>query len=457
MGKKFDFDYIIIGSGPAGRAAALTLSKSKKLHIAIVEGNKFGGSAINTRDIPYSVGLNFAYEYMNFVNYPEFRGQSIHYNLPTAVSHSEFITSEIKKVSAKEFEDAGITRIDGAANFLGPNKIAVGVKEYTAKYFIIATGDKLKCNEISGLETVSHLTPATALKARRLPKAILIVGGGSTGCEIAEYYAALGSKVLIMERAEHLLPREDKEVGDTIASYFKNELGIMVLTNCKVVALEQDNLSKRVVFSTNHQEKVVRVENVILATGSEPILDYGLENAGVKFKNTGILVNKLFQTSAKNIFAIGDAIGGSDTSIERAEYEGTILASNILNKSKSLVNYNGFVRVTNTYPEIAVVGMNEYDLLKRDQKCKRATVKLDTILPSKVTGNTYGFVKILADHSGKLIGATIVAPGASSMIAELSLAIRHRLTVLELASTPHIALNNSNAIKLAAKQLITKK
>ncbi len=457
MGKKFDFDYIIIGSGPAGRAAALTLSKSKKLRIAIVEEKKFGGSAINTRDIPYYIGLNFANTFSNFKNYPEFRDNNIHFNLPTAVSHSDFITSEIQKATLKEFEEAGITKISGPANFLTANKIAVGVKEYTASNFIIATGSKLKCNEISGLDTVPHLTPNTALSVRRAPKAVLIVGGGSTGCEIAEYYAALGSKVLIMERSEHLLPREDKEVGDTLADYFKNELGIMVLPNCKVVALEQDNLSKRVIFSTNHQEKVVRVETVVLATGSGPILDCGLENAGVKFKNTGIIVNKLFQTSAKNIYAIGDAIGGTDTSIERAEYEGTLLGANILNKSKNLVNYNGFIRTTGTYPEIAVVGMNEYDLLKRDQKCKRATVKLDTLLPSKVTGNTYGFVKILADHSGHIIGATIVAPNASSMISELALAVRHRLTTLEIASTPHITLNYSSAIKLAAKQLAIKK
>ena len=171
-----------------------------------------------------------------------------------------------------------------------------------------------------------------------MPKAVLVVGGGASGCEIAEYFAELGAKVLIMERSEHLLPREDKEVGDIISEYLTKELGVMVLPNCKVVALEQ-----------------VRVDSIVLATGSQPIVDYGLENAGIKYKNSGILVNKLFQTSAKNIYAIGDAIGASDTSIERAEYEGTILASNLLHHTKNIVNYSGFARTVNTYPEIAVV------------------------------------------------------------------------------------------------------
>ncbi len=457
MGTRFDFDYTIIGSGPAGRAAALTLAKSKK-RIAIVEADNVGGSAINTRDIPYSIYQNFSHTYANISNLPELRGQEIHFNLPTAVAHVDHVVSKFTIEITDELKEAGVTYINGPANFLNANTIAVGSKEYTSNYFILATGSKLKANEISGLEAVNYLTPATALKTRRLPKAVLVVGGGPTGCEIAEYFAELGSKVLIMERSEHILPREDKEVGDTISEYFKNELGIMVLPNCKVVALEQDNISKKVVFTTNHQEKLVRVESIVLATGSEPIVDYGLENAGVKYKSSGIVVNKLFQTSAKNIFAIGDAIGGDNSSIERAEYEGTLLATNILNRTKSLVNYSGFARIINTSLEVATVGLNEYELLMRDQKCKRATVELSSLLSNKVKDTSYGFVKILADNrNGHIIGATIVAPNASSMIGELGLAVRHHLTALELASTPHIALNNSNAIKLAAKQLIKKK
>lgn len=456
MGRKHDFDYIVIGSGPAGKAAALTLAKSKK-KIAIVESEKFGGSALNTRDVPYSVCLDFSHTYSSLFSYPELRGQDIQYNFPTIVAHSEHISSIVGGGSTKEFEDAGITCIAGPANFLDGNTIAVGSKKYTSDNFILATGSKLKANEISGLESVSFFTPATAIKIRRLPKAVLVVGGGASGCEIAEYFAELGAKVLIMERSEHLLPREDKEVGDIISEYLTKELGVMVLPNCKVVALEQDNVSKRVVFSTNHTEKQVRVDSIVLATGSQPIVDYGLENAGVKYKNSGILVNKLFQTSAKNIYAIGDAVGASDTSIERAEYEGTILASNLLHHTKNIVNYSGFARTVNTYPEIAVVGMNEYDLLKRDHKCKRAVVKLEETLPGQIN-RVNGFVKLLADGKNcNIIGATIVAPNASSLIGELAIAVRHRLTALEIASTPHIANNYSIAIKLAAKQLLNKK
>lgn len=456
MGRKYDFDYIIIGSGPAGAAAALTLAKGKR-KIAIVEGGDFGGSAMNTRDIPYSASLSFAHTYDHVTNIPEIRGQDIHYNFPTIVAHTEHIARLTGAGDKNRFEDAGITCINGNANFLDSNTIAVGEKKYTSSIFILATGSTLKATEISGLDTVNYLTPATAIKARRLPKAVLVVGGGASGCEIAEYFAELGTKVLIMERSEHLLPREDKEVGETMAKYFTDELGMMVLTSCRVVALEQDNTSKKVIFTTNRQEKMVRVDCIVLATGSQPILDYGLENAGVKYKPTGILVDKLFQTSAKNIYAIGDSIGAADTSYERAEYEGTILGTNLLHRAKNIVSYAGFARITDTYPQIAVVGMNEYDLLKRDHKCKRATVNLTDTLNSKIHGMEYGFVKLLADHNNRIIGATIVAPNASEMISEIAVAVRHRLNALEIASTPHPALSYSAAIKLAAKQIVNKK
>ena len=259
-----------------------------------------------------------------------------------------------------------------------------------------------------------------------------------------------------METAERLLPREDKEVGEAISHYLNKELGVMVLPNCKVVALEQDANSKHVIFHNARNEKMVRVDCVVLATGSQPILDYGLENAGVKYKNTGILVDKNYHTSAKNIYAIGDAIGG-DSSTERAEYEGALLASNLLNRSKNLPNYNGFARIVNTYPQVAVVGLNEDDLLKRDRKYKKAVALVKDNIISLIDNNSYGFVKLIADKSGHLIGATIVAPNAQLMISELSLAIRHNITALEIASTPHIANTYNSLIKLAAKQLVGKK
>ncbi len=454
MGKKFDFDYIIIGSGPAGSAAALTLAKSKK-RIALVEGRFFGGSNLNTLDIPYAVALDFSHSYHRIQSFPELKNQDFHFNLPTISARQLKTIIEAGGNNKKIFEDAGITCIKGYANLLDQHTIAVNEKKFTATNFILATGSHLKVSEISGTDQVNYLTPETAIKVRRLPKVAAIVGGGSTGCEIAEFFAELGVKTIIFETSERLLPREDKEAGDTICDYFTQRLGITVLTNSKVVALEEDEFSKRIIFRNENVEKMVRVDCIVLATGSQPNLDYGLENANIKYKNTGITVNKLFETSTKNIYAIGDVLGQA-SSTERAQQEGLTLANNLISKSKNPLNYNGFIRSTKTYPEVVTIGYGEDDLVRRDRKYKKAIVKLNDVTISKIHNMEYGLIKLLADRSNHIIGAVIVAPHAEVLASEISVAIRHNLTALELASTPHAVNNYNYLIKKAAKQLLNK-
>ena len=455
MGKKYDFEYIIIGSGPAGLTAALNLTTTKK-RIAIVESKFLGGSNINTRDIPYAVALNFSDLYYRANVCPELRNQDLSFSYPTAVAHQLKTIVESGDQAKAKLAKAGIVHLGGSAHLLDNHTIAINEQKFTSKQFILATGSKLKTGEIAGTDSVRYLTPDNAIKVRRTPKVVLIVGGGPTGCEIATYFAELGAKVIIMETAERILPREDKEVGELISDHLTKSLGVMVLPNCKVVALEQDDTSKRIIFRNAKAEKLVRVDCVVLATGSEPILDYGLENAGIKYKNTGITIDKNFHTSAKNIYAIGDCLGG-DSSTERAEYEGSLLAHNLVNRAKNIPNYGGFTRTINTHPTVAVTGLTEDDLLKRDRKYKKVIVRLDEIPASTIYGNHHGFLKLLADKNNHLIGACLVAPHADLMIGQLAFAIRHNLPITELAGTPQIANSYCQLIKLATKKLLDKK
>ena len=454
MGKKYDFDYIIIGSGPAGNTAALKLAQKSKKRIALVENYAFGGNNLNTRDIPYDISLGFSHTFARLSSYPELGGQELRYNFPTVVSHQEHTIANLATGNRQKLEDSRITYISGQAHFINGHTIAVGDKQYTATNFILATGSKLNTGDIIGLDSVNYLTPNTAIKVRRLPKFAFIVGGGPTGCEIAEYFAELGAKVIIMEQSSRLLPKEDKETSAVITDYFTNELGIMVLTNSKVVAVEQDNISKRVIFNTDHQEKAVRVDCIVLATGASPQTDCGLENANVKYTSKGITTNKFLQTSAKNIYAIGDVIGNDFSSTEQAEYQASILAANLLGKTKNSANYKGFVRLINTYPTVATVGFTEAELGKYKIKCKKSIVYLNELPASKTKRLEYGFVKILADRNGHILGATIVAPNAELMAEEFSIAIRHNIPLLTIAGTPHIANSFNYAIKLATQKLI---
>ena len=403
MGKEYNFDYIVIGSGPAGRTAATKLAKSGK-KVAIVECSALGGAEIATRDYPYQKSLEFAHTYYKFANSPAVKGSSCHFNFPTLVASVDNAIAKKQAEITKTLKDLNILLIEGFAHFLDPHTVAVENIKYTAKNFILATGSELKASEIAGLESVKYLDPDNALCLRRPPRFVFVAGGGPTGIEIAEYFAMLGIGVIIMERADHILPREDEEVAASITDYLTSKLGVTIVTNSKVVQITEDHSSKIVVFINGSSEKMVRVDSIVLATGSEPFLDYGLENAGVDYKRTGIIVDKFFTTTAKNIFAIGDCIDSKDSSTKRAILEANTLVENLLHRSKTTADYSKISRIIHTYPEIATTGMNERDCLSRDLKYKKTITKLE---------EPGCFIKTIEGAKGRLLGCTAVAPNAS--------------------------------------------
>ena len=438
MGKKYNFDYVVIGSGPAGTTAALTLARKAKNKVAIVEDHAFGGNNLNSRDVPYLVSLGFSHTFSKLANYPEINAQEMHFNFPSVVMHQNQTIQALGGGSTDVFDTAGIISMFGHAHFIDAHTLAVGHEQITSEYFIIATGAKLNTGDIVGLDDVPCLTPETAIKLRKLPKYALVVGGGSTGCEIASYFAELGTSVFMAEASERILPKEDPEASNAVMDYFTTKLGIKIATETKVVAVERDAVSKKVILSSNGREKSVRIDCIIRATGSKPVLDIGLENAEVKYSENGIQVNKMFQTTTKNIYAIGDALGG-DSSTERAVYQGKTLALNLLDKARVYPDYRGFVRVTSTNPEVAAIGKTEAELKKEGIKFRKAVVYIKDLPISKIDRFSDGLVKMIIGGNRRILGATIVAPNASLMASEISLAVRHNMTIDQLRETPHIA------------------
>lgn len=332
MGKDYDFDYVIIGSGTAGRTAALGLATAKK-KIAIVEAKSFGGAELN-RDLTFKIGLDFARTYHKFLNFPAVRPGSCHFNLPTLASDIKNQIETHKNSILSDFKSLNITVLYGFAHFLDPHTIAVEDKKITSKSFILATGSEPKRPDISGLETVKYLTPDTIFTIRRLPRHVFIVGGGRSGVETAEYFASLGSSVILMEQ-NSTLPLNSA----TLSAEQLKALGVKVITGSRVTAITEDYNSKIVVFTSGASEKMVRVDSVVLATGSTAFLDYGLENAGIDYKKSGVITDKYFSTTARNIFAVGDVLGSNDSSTARAKLEAETLVHNLLHRQKLAPNY----------------------------------------------------------------------------------------------------------------------
>ena len=189
-----------------------------------------------------------------------------------------------------------------------------------------------------------------------------------------------------------------------------------------------------------------------MATPPEPATDFGLENAGVRYSFDGVKVNSNLRTSCGHIWAAGDILGG-ESSTEKATYEAKLATMNAIKKAGNNVNYTGFVRMTNTFPQVAKVGMNEVDFGPQGEKRKVSIIPIDSISAANTNDFRDGFVKMTADTKGQVLGATVVAPHADLIVQEISLIIRTGMRVAEIAAAPHVATSWEEAVRIAAREL----
>lgn len=451
---KFDYDLIVIGSGAGGSAAA-TIAAHEGKRVAIIESDILGGDSPNWSDIPTKALLHAANLYDEARHGARFglRSSTLGYNYPSIRAWKELA---VKRTGAggnrRYYENQGIDVFDGMAHFLSPNEVSVNRRHLSAEYFLVATGSQWIVPDVPGLETIKYLTPRTILETIRPPKSLFIIGGGDVGIEIAQLMAIFGTKVYIAEKAGRLLPHHDSEVGELIERILSEQKGVTALTHSRVVSVEKDGLGKRVTISRAGVERSVRVDEILIAAGRAPNVDLGLENAGVKYTAKGIDVNDHLQTSVRHIFAAGDVLGrGSQT--HTVLLESHVAANNILRRDKITPDYTATPEVIFTNPGIATVGLSEDDCLKRDLAINKAIAPLNIIARSNTSDFRDGFVKIVTDKKGVVLGASVVAPHAGEIIHELALAVKHGLTADDIAQTPHAFLSWSEAVRVAAGKL----
>ena len=453
MKNRFDYDLAVLGSGDAGGEAALIAAKSG-LKVALIESGKWGGSSLNYSNVPFGALFYATQQFKNALNGAKFGLSStgLRYNYPTVNNWKNVALKRAKANSKKDFEEAGISCLHGRGHLLFSTEISVNEQTIRAKKIVIATGASMLDTGIKIPTDIEYWLPENVLEMIRPPKSIFIVGAGSTGCELAQFFATLGTEVIIADIAGRLLPREDEEVGQVLDEIFNKEK-IKVLTQSRVIALEKDTTSKKVIFLRGGQEKSIRVDQVLMCTGNQPNIDIGLENAGVKFTQRGIEVNEHCRTNVKNIYAAGDVLGGH-SSTEKALIEARAAAADILGRGKkAAVDYRGIIRVTNISPAIAEVGITEDDCIRHDSKYNKVIIALDSVQKANTSDNMMGFVKlILAKKSNKILGGTIMAPHAGLIAQELAIAIRYEMTTYELASVPHLANDWSELIRVACEQ-----
>jgi pyruvate/2-oxoglutarate dehydrogenase complex dihydrolipoamide dehydrogenase (E3) component len=457
MAKKhtFDYDLIVIGSGAGGSAAATIAAREGK-KVAIVEQSVFGGDSPNFSDVPTKALLHAAQLYDEARHGARFglRSNALGYNYPSLRAWKNLAVERTGAAGNRKFyESQGIDTIEARAHFLSPHEISVNRKHISAEKFLIATGSEWVAPDIPGIEDVPYLTPRTVLESIKPPKSIYIIGAGTVGVEIAQLLAIFGTKVYLADIAARILPQEEEEVGELFERMLREGKGVTSLTQTRTVAVVKDGLGYRVTFLRAGVEKSVHVDEVLVATGRKPSVDLGLENASVEYDPTGIKANEYLQTSARHIYAAGDVLGHSSHT-HTALLESRIAAHNLFSKVQLAPDYTATPRLTFTFPGIATVGFTEDDCIKRDLHVNIALAPLNIIARSNTSDFRDGFVKLIADKKGVLLGATVVSPHAAEVVHELALAVKYGLTARQVAETPHAFLSWSEAVRVAAGKLM---
>lgn len=454
---KYDYDLIVIGSGTSGSVAASIAAASDK-RVALIESDKFGGESPNWGDIPVRAMLHATTILDRARTGSRFglRTNTLGFNYPSILRWRETAMKRSGNSDNRSYyERQGITVFHGPAHFLSPNEISVNRRHLSASNFLIATGSHLVPASIAGLSDVGYYTPKTFHDLRRPPKKLLIIGGGPASIEYAYLLATLGTKVSIAERAARLLPREDEEVSDLITRELTERHGVNIITQCRVLSVSKKGNSRHVLYGRGGHETQLVVDDILLLENRKPVTDIGLENANIHYNADGIEVSSQLQTNMRHIFAAGDVLGNAQHQTHAALLEGRVAAHNILHPKKRVTpDYSAAPRTISVWPEVAAVGLTEDDCVRRSLDIRTSIAPLSMVARANVGDHTTGFCKLIVDKKGILLGAAIVAPGASEIIHELALAIKYELTAHELANTPHAFLSWSEVVRAAAVKLV---
>lgn len=448
----FDYDLIVIGTGVGGSVAA-TIAAREGWRVAVVERGVFGGDSSNTGDIPIGALLHAAHLYNEAKQGGEFgiRSTTLGYNYPSIRAWKE---SAMKRTGVADdrsfYTKQGIATFQGNAHFLTPHEITVNRRHLSAKFFLVATGTDWKIPTIQGLTDTAFYTPDTILDTLRPPKSLLVIGSGRRALEIAQAMAIFGTTVTVIESKSHVLPLFDKEVGNAVAQTLEQQMTI--LTDTTAVAITAQGREKRVTLSRGGATKYVTVDDILIADTTTPNIDIGLDNALVRYTTKGIETGRSFQTSTKHIYAVGDVLG-NDRDSHATVIESRIAIHRILGGPLARPDYEAMPRVVTTNPGVAQVGLTVRDARRQKIAIKQATVPLKLVGASTIKGTNSGFVTIIVNERGVVVGGTIVAPQATELVQVLSVAIKHRLTASQLADTPYVFLSWSEAVRVAAQKL----
>jgi len=455
-----NFDVIVVGAGPGGYVAAIR-SAQLGLKTACVELRKtLGGTCLNVGCIPSKSLLNasemFHKAQKEFKNLG-IEATDIKLNLSRMMANKNKSVLTLTKGVEFLFKKNKISHLKGKGSIVDNNTVLVVEDSkkkvtYKAKNIIIATGSVPISLPGIKIDEKIIVSSTGALNFDKPPKDLIVIGGGYIGLELASVWKRLGSNVIIVEYLDHIVTGIDKDISTEFLKILIKQ-GINFKLDSKVTGIKVVKDKAIVDFTNNKTAKREKIEcnKVLVAVGRKPNVSEDIDKLGIKLNNQKkIKVDEKFQTSIKNIYAIGDVIDKGPMLAHKAEDEGIAVAEIIAGQAGH-VNYNVIPAVIYTSPEVAAVGKTEEDLKKENIKYKVGKFPFLANSRAKVNNETEGFVKVIVEEkTDKVLGVSMISSLAGTMIAELALAMEFGASAEDIARTCHAHPTHSEAVKEAA-------
>jgi len=456
---KFDRNLVVIGAGSAGLVASY-IAAAVKAKVTLIEKHKMGGDCLNTGCVPSKALIKSARLIAQAKRAREYGLKSIEVDFDFA-DVMERVRRVIRTVephdSVERYTRLGVECIQGEAKIVSPWSVQVGtgsgVRTLTTRSIVIAAGARPLVPPIPGLAETGYLTSDTVWDLRTLPARLVVLGGGPIGCELAQCFARLGSRVTQVEMLPRLLIREDSEISEMVTRQFREER-IDVRTSTKAVRVVREESGKALIGEHGGQEVRIPFDELLCAVGRVPnTAGYGLEELGIGVTPARTVeTNEYLETLYPNIYACGDVAGPYQFTHTAAHQAWYATVNALFGQVKRFrADYSAVPWATFTEPEVARVGLNEIEAKEKNIAYDVTHYALEDLDRAIAEDERQGMVKVLTvPGRDRILGATIVGEHAGDLIAEFILAIKHGLGMSKILGTIHIYPTFAEANKYAA-------
>jgi dihydrolipoamide dehydrogenase len=453
------FDVTIIGSGPGGYVSAIRCAQLGFKTAIIEKYATLGGTCLNVGCIPSKALLASSHHYEELQHFAdhgiEVSGE-VKVNLEKMIARKQAVVDQTSGGVKFLMDKNNITVFNGVGSFESATSVKVTKEDGSSeiiesKNIIIATGSKPSNLPFIKLDKDRIITSTEALKLKEVPKHLVIIGGGVIGIELGQVYLRLGAQVSVVEFMDRIIPGMDASLSKELTKVLKKQ-GMKFYTSHKVQSVERAG-DVVTVKAENAKGEIITLEGdyALVSVGRRPYTDgLNAEKAGVKVTDRGqIDVNNHLQTSAANIYAIGDVVRGAMLA-HKAEEEGVMVAE-IIAGQKPHIDYNLIPGVVYTWPEVAAVGKTEEQLKAEGVAYKAGSFPFKALGRARAGGDTDGFVKILADaKTDEVLGVHMIGARCADLIAEAVTAMEFRASAEDISRMSHAHPTFAEAIKEAA-------